>query len=147
MENGLKLNPNKTEFILLSSKTQRNSIASMLPVNILDNDLYPSDVVRNLGVMCDSDFSFTYHVNSIVKSCFVSLYDLRHVRRYLSLDTTVIAANALVSTCLDYCNLLFRSFSAKNVKKLQCIQNSLVRIVVGAFKYSHIITPVLKSLH
>ena len=146
MENGLKLNPDKTEFILLGSKIQRNSIASILPVNILDNDLYPSDVVRNLGVLFDSNLSFTNHVNSIVKSCFVSLRDLRRVRRHLSVDTTVIAANALVSSRLDYCNSLFRSFSDKNFKKLQCIQNTLACIVVGSSKYSHI-TPVLKSLH
>ena len=43
------------------------------PVNILGNCLSPMDVVRNLGVLFDSKFSFTNHVNSVIKSCFANL--------------------------------------------------------------------------
>ena len=60
----------------------------------------------------------------------------------------VNVANALVSSRLDYCNSLLRSLSGRDLKKLQCVQNSLVRIVTRMPKYSRAhITPVLKSLH
>ena len=57
-----------------------------------------------------------------------------------------MAANALVGNRLDYCNSLFRSFSALDLRKLQCVQNSLARIVTNTTKYSHI-TPVRMNLH
>ena len=57
-----------------------------------------------------------------------------------------MAANALVGSRLDYCNSLFRSLSALDLRKLQCVQNSLARIVTNTTKYSHI-TPVRKILH
>ena len=57
-----------------------------------------------------------------------------------------MAANALVRSQLDYCNSLFRSLSALDLRKLQCVQNSLARIVTNTTKYSHI-TPVRKILH
>ena len=41
---------------------------------------------------------------------------------------------------------MFRSLSALDLRKLQCIQNSLARIVTNTTKYSHI-TPVRKILH
>ena len=57
-----------------------------------------------------------------------------------------MAANALVGSRLDYCNSLFRSLSALDLCKLQCVQNNLARIVTNTTKYSHI-TPVRKILH
>ena len=55
-------------------------------------------------------------------------------------------ANALVSSQLDYCNSLFRSFSKFNLRKLQCIQNSAARTVSNTTRYTSI-TPVFKKLH
>ena len=57
-----------------------------------------------------------------------------------------MAANALVGSRLDYCNSLFRGLSALDLRKLQCVQNSLATIVTNTTKYSHI-TPVRKTLH
>ena len=56
------------------------------------------------------------------------------------------AANALVSSQLDYCNSLFRSLSAFNLRKLQIVQDSLARIVTNTTRYPYK-TPVLNSLH
>ena len=71
--------------------------------------------------------------------------DLKRLRGYLTRDAALLAANALVKSRLDYCNSLFRSLSALDLRRLQCVQNSLARIVANT-KYSHI-TPVRKSLH
>ena len=57
-----------------------------------------------------------------------------------------MVANALVSSCLDYCNSQFRSFSSKNITRLQNIQNCLARFVSGASRFSHV-SPILKFLH
>ena len=57
-----------------------------------------------------------------------------------------MAANALVGSRLDYCYSLFRSLTALDLPKLQCIQNSLARFVTNPTKYSHF-TPVRKTLH
>ena len=144
--NKLKLNPDKTEFILFGSPSQRASLASCFPVDILGSKLCPTDVVRNLGIFFDSGFTFSNHVASVCKSCFVHLRDLRRIRRFLPKSAAIALANALISSRLDYCNSLFTSLSCKDLHRLQCIQNSLARIVTNTHKYAHI-TPTLKSLH
>ena len=144
--NKLKLNPDKTEFIVFGSKIHREKLDKSFPVNILGNFLSLVGVVRNLGVWFDSDFSFSRHVQNICKSCFAQIRDLRRLRGYLTHHAALMAANALVGSRLDYCNSLFRSLSALDLRKLQCVQNSLARIVTNTTKYSHI-TPVRKILH
>ena len=101
---------------------------------------------KNLGTLFNSNFSFSRHVQSVCKSCFVQLRDLRRLRQHLSKEAASKAANALVSSQFYYCNSLFRSLSGFNVRKLQSVQNSLARIDTNTNRCSHV-TPVLKSLH
>ena len=70
--NKLKLNPDKTEFIVFGSKSQREKLNHSFPVNILGNFISPVDAVRNLGVWFDSDFSFSCHVIKGADPCNVS---------------------------------------------------------------------------
>ena len=100
----LKLNPDKTEFIVFGSHEQHHKLNSLFPVNILDNLLLPAQKVKNLGVWFDADLSLSDHVSSICKSCFLQLRELRRIRQYLSLDSARLVANALVTSRLDYYN-------------------------------------------
>ena len=77
---------------------------------------------------------------------FAHVRDLKRLWGHLTHEVALMAANALVGSCLDYCNSLFRGLSALDLRKLQCVQNSLARIVANTTKYSHI-TPVRKALH
>ena len=52
--NKLKLNPDKTEFILFGSRNARTKLSKFFPVNILGYLLSPVDAIRNLGVWFDS---------------------------------------------------------------------------------------------
>ena len=142
----LKLNPEKTEFIVFGSKAQRQKISSYFAVSILGSLLHPVDSVRNLGVWFDAAFSFSEYVKRTCKACFLQMRDLRRIRQYLTPEVAVLAANALVSSRLDYCNSLFRGLSCFNQHKLQSIQNTLTWIVTNHRKYAHV-TPILKQLH
>ena len=55
---------------------------------------------------------------------------------------SVLVANALINSSLDYFNSLFRGLSVP--RKLQCIQNSAAHIVTNNRKFFRI-TPVLKN--
>ena len=53
---------------------------------------------------------------------------------------------ALVTSKLDYCNSLLHEIPAKDLQKLQRVQNCLARVVTKAPRFSRSI-PLLKSLH
>ena len=142
----LKLNPDKTEFILIGSKKQRERLSACFPIYFLGNPLHPTESVRNLGVWFDSDFSFSKHVQKVCNGCFCQLRDFRNIRQFLTQDAAVSVANAFVSSRLDYCNSLFRSLSKASLHRLQSIQNCAARIVTNSCRHTHI-TPVLRKLH
>ena len=131
----------KTEFIIFGSKMQHEKLNKSFPVNILGNFFSPAEVVRNLGVWFDTNFSFFRHVQNIGKSCFAQIWELKFLRGYLTSHAALMVMNASVSSRLDYFNFLFRSVSALCLRKLQCVQNSLARIITNTTKYSHM-TPV-----
>ena len=68
----LKLNSDKTEFIIIGTKQQRHKLSNHFPVKLLDNDICTSDSVRNLGVVFDSDFSFHKHVSNDASHAFTT---------------------------------------------------------------------------
>ena len=142
----LKLNPDKTQFILFGSKKHRERLSACFPIDILGNPLHPTESVRNLGVWFDSDFSFSKHVQKVCKGCFCQLRDFRNIRQFLTQDAAVSVANAFVSSRLDYCNSLFRSLSKASLHRLQSIQNCAARIVTNSCRYTRT-TPVLRKLH
>ena len=67
-QNMLKLNPSKTEFMIIGNLTQRKKFAHIFPVKLLNQNFAEIDSIRNLGVAFDSAFSFKKHVSNICRS-------------------------------------------------------------------------------
>ena len=134
--NKLKLNPDKTEFMLIGNKRHRQKFDSKLPLELTGSKLSPAPTARNLGVIFDQDFNFQNHINNIVKNCFYHKRDLRRIRKHLDIDTAIALANALVSSRIDYCNSLLYSVPILHIQKLQRVQNALARVVTNSSRYT-----------
>ena len=106
----------------------------------------PADSARNLGVFFDSGLNFCQHISQVSSSCFYHIRDLKHIRKSLPLALAKQIAVALVTSKLDYCNSLSHEIPAKDLHKLQRVQNCLARVVTKAPRFSRSI-PLLKSLH
>ena len=94
--NKLKLNPDKTEFLLIGNERKRSKYLSMFPIELLGDETYPAKSARNLGVIFDKNFNFRSHISAICSSCIYHIRDLRRIRRHLDLDSVKLLANALV---------------------------------------------------
>ena len=142
----LKLNPSKTELLLIGTKLQREQFLNNFPCLLQGQDTNPSTLAKNLGVLFDSSLNFRKHISQTCRVCFYHIRDLRRVRKSLSLDLAKQIAVALVSSKLDYCNSLFHNMPEKDIPRLQRVQNWLARVVPKAPRFSHSV-PILKRLH
>ena len=145
-ENGMLLNPDKSEVLLVASRANATKFAGGSGVCIAGSQIAYSVHLKSLGVTLDSDLSFDQHVGNIVKASNFNIRALRHIRPMLDRTVANTVACSIVSTRLDYCNSLLFGTSVKNIQKLQRVQNTLARVVTGTRKYDHI-TPVLRELH
>ena len=93
----------------------------------------------------DSGLNFRQHISQVTSSCFYHIRDLKRIRKSLPLALAEQIAVALVTSKLDYCNYLLHEIPAKDLQKLQRVQNCLARVVTKA-RFSPSI-PLLKSLH
>ena len=98
--NMLKLNDDKTEFfVAVPAHLKRN----VLPVslNIGNKSISPSDRVRNLRVIFDSEMSLSGHVNSLCSSLTYQLCNISRIRRFLDYDTCHLITRAFVLSRIE----------------------------------------------
>jgi hypothetical protein len=144
--NCLVVNPSKTEYLVIGTKQQRTKLLST-SLNFKDTVLSPTHVVRNLGVMFDSDMTLTKHISSVSSSSYYIIRQIRQIRSSLDRNSCILVANALVSSKLDFCNSLYYNLPQSSIHRLQLIQNSLARVVCPSVKRRDHITPTLRDLH
>ena len=142
----LKLNPDKTEFILIGTKAQRDKFKKYFPTKLLDQDVTLTDSARNLGVEFAKDFDFKKHISKVCRSCYYHIRDLRRLRRCLTAAVTKTIATSLVSSKLDYGNSILYNIPNREINKVQSVQNCLDRVVTRSPRFCSV-TPLLKSLH
>ena len=145
-QNGLCLNPTKSEVMFLGNRQQAIELNQVESISITGSSIKPVKTIKNLGVHLDTNLTFDQHVNSTCKAAQFHIRALRHVRQSLSREMAGRVACAIVGAKLDYCNGILHGISTTNINKLQRVQNTLARVVTGGRRYDHI-TPVLKELH
>ena len=143
--NMLKLNADKTELILFSSKPNADCISD-LTIKVGCSEIKPSSHVRNLGALLDSKMDMEKQVNSVCRACYTKLRQISYIRPYLTTSATKTLVHSLVTSKLDYCNVLLSGLPKTTLNKLQTVQNTAARIVTKTGRFDHI-TPVLKELH
>ncbi len=138
-QNFLRLNKEKTEVIAFGNKDE------VLKVNAyLDSrGQTTKNQVRNLGVILETDLSFSSHVKAVTKSAYYHLKNIARIRCFVSSQDLEKLVHAFITSRVDYCNVLLPK---KTIRELQLIQNAAARILTRTRKYEHI-TPVLRSLH
>ena len=143
--NKLKLNDNKTQMILFSSRYMQ-APDYIPPIRMGDVILPMSTCVKTLGVFFDSQLNMNTHISSVCKSANYHLRKLGRSRHYLTQSSTETLVHAFISSKIDYCNSLLYGLPDTQVRRLQYIQNSAARIVTRTRKFDHI-SPVLLDLH
>ena len=143
--NRLQLNSSKTE-ILWSATSRRLHQLPLTPLRVGADFVVPSTVVRDLGILIDSDVSMRSHVTRTVSTCFAVLRQLRTIRRSVSRTVIQSLVTSLVLSRLDYGNATLAGIPQHLLRRLQSVMNSAARLVYSSSRFDHI-TPLLRQLH
>ena len=139
--NMLKLNDNKTELMLVTSK--RTKRLHNLPTSItIGNAQIPfKQSVKNLGFTLSCHLTMNAHVSNIARKFFIELCRFASISRFLA-----CTASAFVLSRIDYCHSLLFGSTHDVTSNLQRIQNYAAGVILRLPKSSRISTQ-LRSLH
>ena len=146
LKNKLKINDDKTEFLLIGSRHIHKNINTSHALTVGDSSITTSAFARNLGVMFDNQLTMEKHISSVCRATHLQLRNIGSIRHVLTESSAAQLVHSLVSSRIDYCNSLLLGVPDNQLKRLQNIQNHAARIVARITKYDHI-TPTLRRLH
>jgi hypothetical protein len=143
--NKLKLNPAKTELIVISSKFRRIPLPD-ISLTFHGSTITPVATARNLGIVFDSHFTFKHHISQTIKSGYYHLRNIKAISKYLTISQCETLVHAFVTSKIDNCNSILINMNKKEINRFQKLQNSCARIISNV-NYRQHMTPILASLH
>lgn len=143
--NFLKLNDDKTEFLIIGNKPHLRKV-TFDSIKIGDAVIGTSNMARNIGAIFDENMSLNKHVQAIMRSGYAHIRNIGLIRNFLDLDATLQIVHAFITSKLDCLNSLLYGLPDTAINKLQRIQAISGRIALRVGR----LTPtkyVLKELH
>jgi len=104
-QNGLAINPQKSEAVLLLTIQQARAPSSPLTnVNVAGCIVPLTDTVKLLCVTIYRHLTFDSHVKNVCNTVYYHIRAFKHIRSSLSTDMAKTVASALVNSRLNYTN-------------------------------------------
>ena len=119
-QNMLKLNYDKTELIVFTSKYKQD-LHNDLSITVGGTVVDCSSQVRDLGVIFDRVLSLRQHVSYTSKTYRFHIRNISRIRKYMPQDTGVVLVKSLVMSILDYSNGLLYGLSKCTASGLQAV--------------------------
>ena len=141
-----KLNDNKTELMLVTSKRIMHLHNLSTSIAIGNAQIPFKQSVKNLGFTLDCHLTMNAHVTNIARTCYFEQRRLASIRRFLKSTATATLVSAFVLSRIDYCNSLLFGSTHDVRYHLQWTQNYAARVILCLPK-SCSITTYLRSLH
>jgi len=129
----LQLNTSKTAFIWCCPSRRRRHIPDG-DFHVNADQIKPVSDACNLGVFVDGEMSMRSHISHVAAACFSAMRQISSIRRSLPSTAREMLITSLVHSRLDYCNVVFAGLPACDIRRLQSVLNSSIRLVNGSRK-------------
>jgi hypothetical protein len=130
-QHGLKLNPTKTQALLIASPATRKHIntQNLIPLTLLGSQIPFTDTVKNLGVYFDTTLSWDKHISSICQKVYGALNNLHKFRDVTPEIIRLRLVKSLILPHFDYCSFVYCNINCKQRKRLQNALNAAIKYV------------------
>ena len=144
--NMLRLNDNKTELMLVTSKRTKHHHSLHTSITMGNAQIPLKKYVKNLVFTLDCHLTMNAHVFNIAWTCYFELRRLVSIRTFLTSTATATLVSAFVLSKIDYCSSLLFGSTHDVTSHLHRIQNYAARVILRLPRSSSI-TIHIKSLH
>ena len=92
--------------------------------------------IKPVDMQCswfDILMSMDVHVGKVSSKAFRGLYNIRQIRKFISIESTKILVHAFVTSHLDYCNFLLFGIPQYQFQRLQKVLNAAARVTCFSY--------------
>ena len=82
--NGLSLNPDKSEAIILGNRPSHHHQNEPSEIDFAGTKIKLASHVKSFGITLDNSLTFSNHISNICQISYYHIRDLRHIRKSLS---------------------------------------------------------------
>lgn len=130
-DNGVIMNPSKTEFMQFSTK----SLKSNLYIPLSGNSIAQNDFVKFLGIRIDSQLNWHHHVDYLVNILAKNCYVLRRLRGILELNILKTYYFSKIHSLIMYGIRVWGCSSF--LERVLILQKRIVRTMLGKASRTH----------
>ena len=131
--NGMKANPTKFQFMVLSPNPT-DDIELKLDENTI---LKPEKSVKALRVIIDNRLTFSDHISACCLKAARQLNALARISKYLDPKSKNVIYNSFIRSNFEYCPLVWHFCGKTNNNKLEKIQERSLRILHDTYELSY----------
>ena len=143
----LKVNEDKTEFIIIASNQRRLASGGLKVETTIGGEVKkPKEFVKSLGVLISNDLSWRHQTNSKLEECKTKLRGLYSIQKQVPLERRKELATGVICSRLGYA---LETVSTGRLKDLEALQSMKVKVamwVLGARKLGWSTTKNFKKL-
>ena len=129
--NRLKLNIDKTQFIIFCSKNNfKTSNAKSRVLNFYNQAIKASSTVNYLGIILDANLTFNEHVSKVCRKVSQKLGSLSNIKFLLPMKVRKVIYSSLILPNLFYCINVWSHATASTLKRLTIVFNRICRNIL-----------------
>jgi len=149
--NRVRLNTDKTKFMLSASKSLRNKLTEdekLLNVKLENSTLEQVSTYKLLGITIDHELTFDDHVDSLCGKLAQRIGILRSIRSLLPQNERVLLYNTTIKSILMYSSSIWGIITSKqNLTKLLKLQKRAARVILNKNTRESRTVDLFKSLN
>jgi len=137
----IRLNPEKTEFIVFSKSLKMIRTLNKTPVIFRNNTFNWKPFVKYLGVLLDQKLLFKQHIEWVVKKAsnmIRTLYPLLKRNNKAKIKSKIHAYRAIIRPIMVYACPIFANCAERHFQRLQIQQNKILRMALNADFFTRI---------
>jgi Reverse transcriptase (RNA-dependent DNA polymerase)/Endonuclease-reverse transcriptase len=134
--NKLKLNVEKSKFMVITNKKINKN---EFELKIGNQRIERVGVMKYLGVILDDELKMDEHVDYVCKKMGQKYGFLCRTSKKLSTQSKILLYKATIATHIEYCSTVLFLASDEQVKRLQRIQNKIMRLILRAPKRTNVL--------
>ena len=131
-QNGMVLNTEKTNVMLITSRQRRSNLQNPnLSLRYNEIDIKMTTISKILGVQVDENLLWNNQLLHVSKKVSSYLWLLGKIRQYLSKEHRLLFYNAYIKPHLEYCSTVWSNTSNSNISKINTLQRRACKLILS----------------